>query len=49
MIHFSFSPTSNYTDIYQITQEGLLITKTNQLKPKQKHVLEVSFRENLGL
>lgn len=48
MIHFSFSPTSNFTDIYQITQEGLLITKPNQLKPKQKHILEVSFRENLG-
>lgn len=41
-IHFSFSPTSNCTDIYQITQEGLLITKTNQLKPKQRHILEVS-------
>ncbi|XP_070827416.1 cadherin-related family member 5 isoform X1 [Chaetodon trifascialis] len=41
MIHFTFSPTSNHTDIYQITQEGLLITRTNQLKPKQKHVLEV--------
>lgn len=49
MIHFSFSPTSNYTDIYQITQEGLLITKTNQLKPKQTHLLEVSFRGNPGL
>nr|XP_046249964.1 cadherin-related family member 5-like [Scatophagus argus] len=41
MIHFTFSPTSNHTDIYQITQEGLLITKPNQLKPKQKHVLEL--------
>ncbi|KAM9351987.1 cadherin-related family member 5 [Symphorus nematophorus] len=41
MIHFTFSPTSNHTDIYQITQEGFLITRTNQLKPKQKHVLEV--------
>ncbi|XP_041794580.1 cadherin-related family member 5 [Chelmon rostratus] len=41
MIHFTFSPTSNHTDIYQITQEGLLITRTNQLKAKQKHVLEV--------
>lgn len=43
MIHFSFSLTSNYTTIYQITQEGLLIAKTNKLKPSQKHVLEVSF------
>ncbi|GAA6230427.1 uncharacterized protein LOC108875146 [Lates japonicus] len=42
LIHFTFSPTSNYTDIYQLTQEGLLIAKTNQLKPKQKHILEVT-------
>ncbi|XP_068168464.1 cadherin-related family member 5 [Antennarius striatus] len=41
MIRFTFSPTSNHTDIYQITQEGLLITRTSQLKPKQNHVLEV--------
>ncbi|XP_036963550.1 cadherin-related family member 5 [Acanthopagrus latus] len=40
-IHFTFSPTSNHTDIYQITHDGFLITRTNQLKPKQKHVLEV--------
>ncbi|KAM3609120.1 uncharacterized protein V6R79_009918 [Siganus canaliculatus] len=40
-IHFTFSPASNHTDIYQITQEGLLITRTNQLKPTQKHVLAV--------
>lgn len=40
-IHFSLSPTSNYTDIFQITQEGLLITKTSKLKPKQRHNLEV--------
>ncbi|TMS05437.1 Cadherin-related family member 5 [Larimichthys crocea] len=42
MIHFTLSPTSNHTDIYQITQEGLLITRTDQLKPGQKHVLEVA-------
>ncbi|XP_068595976.1 cadherin-related family member 5 [Brachionichthys hirsutus] len=41
MVHFTFSPTSNHTDIYQITQEGLLISRTSRLKPKQKHVLEV--------
>lgn len=40
-MHFSLSPTSNYTDIFQMTQEGLLITKANQLKPKQRHNLEV--------
>ncbi|XP_037622875.1 cadherin-related family member 5 [Sebastes umbrosus] len=42
MIHFNFSPTSNHTDIYQITQEGLLIARTDQLKPKQRHVLEIT-------
>lgn len=42
MIHFTFSPTSNHTDIYQVTQEGLLIASTNELKPKQKHFLKVS-------
>ncbi|XP_044050689.1 cadherin-related family member 5 isoform X2 [Siniperca chuatsi] len=42
MIYCTFSLTSNHTDIYQITQEGLLIARTNQLKPKQKHVLEVT-------
>ncbi|XP_051238814.1 cadherin-related family member 5 isoform X2 [Dicentrarchus labrax] len=41
MIFFTFSLTSNHTDIYQITQEGFLITRTNKLKPEQKHVLEV--------
>uniref|UniRef100_A0A3P9LP17 Cadherin-related family member 5 n=1 Tax=Oryzias latipes TaxID=8090 RepID=A0A3P9LP17_ORYLA len=41
MIDFSFSPTSNYTDIYQVTHGGLLIAKACHLKPKQKHVLEI--------
>lgn len=45
MIYFSFSPTSNYTDIYQVTQGGLLIAQTCHLKPKQKHVLEVSLKK----
>lgn len=44
MMHFTFAPTSNHTSVYQITQEGLLIARTNQLKPHQKHVLEVSSR-----
>lgn len=44
MIHFTFAPASNHTSIYQITQEGLLVAKTNKLEPNQKHVLEVSFR-----
>lgn len=45
MIHFTFSPTSNHTDIYQVTQEGLLIAMTNELKPEQKHFLEVSLSQ----
>lgn len=42
MIYFTFNPTSNHTDIYQVTQEGLLIAKTSELKPEQEYVLEVS-------
>ncbi|XP_034390515.1 cadherin-related family member 5 [Cyclopterus lumpus] len=45
MIRFTFSPRSNHTEIYQITQEGLLIARTNQLQPKQKHILEVMARD----
>ncbi|KAL6106836.1 uncharacterized protein ACO6RY_10606 [Pungitius sinensis] len=45
MIHFTFSPTSNHTEIYQITQEGLLIARTNQLRPNQIHLLEVMARD----
>nr|XP_020469292.1 cadherin-related family member 5-like [Monopterus albus] len=41
MISFTFSPTSNHTDIYQFARDGFLIARANQLKPKQKHVLEV--------
>ncbi|XP_053282395.1 cadherin-related family member 5 [Pleuronectes platessa] len=40
-ISFTFSPTSNHTDLYQLTQEGLVIARSNQLKPKQRHTLEV--------
>ncbi|XP_070686627.1 cadherin-related family member 5 [Pempheris klunzingeri] len=42
MVYFTFTPTSNHTDIYQITQEGFLIARTDQLKPEQKHILEVT-------
>uniref|UniRef100_UPI0037E95BE8 uncharacterized protein n=1 Tax=Semicossyphus pulcher TaxID=241346 RepID=UPI0037E95BE8 len=41
MMYYTFSPTSNHTDIYRITQEGLLIAWTDHLRPQQKHVLEV--------
>lgn len=47
MIYFTFSPASNHTGIYQVTQEGLLIARTNQLKAKDKHSLEVSISEML--
>ncbi|XP_023146993.1 cadherin-related family member 5 [Amphiprion ocellaris] len=42
MMDFTLSSTCNHTDIYQVTKEGLLIARTSQLKPKQKHVLEVT-------
>ncbi|XP_056138470.1 cadherin-related family member 5 [Lampris incognitus] len=42
MIYFTFSPASNHSDAFQVTQEGLVIAKTSQLKPKQKHILEVA-------
>ncbi|XP_074532989.1 uncharacterized protein LOC141796027 [Halichoeres trimaculatus] len=41
MIYYTFSPTSNHTDIYRITQDGLLIAWTDHLQPQQKHVLQV--------
>ncbi|XP_013858923.1 cadherin-related family member 5 isoform X2 [Austrofundulus limnaeus] len=41
MIYFSFSDASRHTDLYEVTQGGLLIARTNHLKPKQKHILEV--------
>ncbi|XP_058501780.1 cadherin-related family member 5 [Solea solea] len=41
MMSYTFSPTSNHTNIYQVTEEGLLIARTNQLTPKHKHVIEV--------
>lgn len=41
MIYFTFGATANHTDIYQITHGGLLIAKTSNLKPNQKHFLEV--------
>ncbi|XP_061630245.1 cadherin-related family member 5 isoform X2 [Phyllopteryx taeniolatus] len=45
MIYFTFSPTSNHTGIYRLTQEGLLIARTNQLKARQKHLLHVMARD----
>ncbi|TNN39983.1 Cadherin-related family member 5 [Liparis tanakae] len=45
MIHFTFSPASNHTEVYQLTQEGLLIARTNQLQARQKHILQVMARD----
>ncbi|XP_077425369.1 uncharacterized protein LOC144054132 isoform X2 [Vanacampus margaritifer] len=45
MIYFTFSPTSNHTGIYRVTQEGLLIARANQLKARQKHLLHVMARD----
>ncbi|KAF3688882.1 Cadherin-related family member 5 [Channa argus] len=41
MIRFTVGPTPNHKDIYKVTQDGLLIARTDELKPKQKHILEV--------
>ncbi|MBN3280094.1 CDHR5 protein, partial [Polyodon spathula] len=40
-IHYSLTSKSNNTRVYQITQEGLLIAKANQLRTHEKHFLEV--------
>ncbi|KAM6960593.1 uncharacterized protein FYW47_009166 [Aplochiton taeniatus] len=40
-IQFTLSPTSNDTKFYQVTRDGLLIARTNQLHPKQRHRFEV--------
>ena len=41
-IQFFLNPTSEHTQFYQVTQDGLLIARTNELMPSQKHRLEVS-------
>ncbi|XP_041693532.2 cadherin-related family member 5-like isoform X2 [Coregonus clupeaformis] len=40
-MHYSLRSLSNHTQFYHITQEGLLIARTNQLRPSQKHRLKV--------
>ncbi|KAJ3596120.1 hypothetical protein NHX12_002529 [Muraenolepis orangiensis] len=42
MIFFTFCPASNHTALYQITQEGLVIARPNQLRAKQRHTLLVA-------
>ncbi|KAJ0029203.1 hypothetical protein NQD34_004200, partial [Periophthalmus magnuspinnatus] len=41
MIVFSLSPTSNHSKQYTVTKEGLVIAKTSQLRPREKHVIQV--------
>ncbi|XP_071004525.1 cadherin-related family member 5-like isoform X1 [Oncorhynchus clarkii lewisi] len=40
-MHYSLRSSSNHTQFYHITQEGLLIARTNQLWPSQTHSLKV--------
>ncbi|XP_072551490.1 uncharacterized protein [Salminus brasiliensis] len=40
-LQYSLSSDSNGSQLYYITQEGLLIAKANQLQPNHKHSLEV--------
>ncbi|KAG9345616.1 hypothetical protein JZ751_008760 [Albula glossodonta] len=40
-IQYTLRPKSNNTRLYHITQEGLLIAKTNELRAFEKHFLEV--------
>ncbi|XP_015207648.2 cadherin-related family member 5 isoform X1 [Lepisosteus oculatus] len=40
-IHYTLKPKSNNTRLYQITQEGFLIAKTDVLRAFEKHFLEV--------
>ncbi|XP_062317693.1 uncharacterized protein LOC134021171 isoform X2 [Osmerus eperlanus] len=40
-IQFFLNPTSEHTQFYHVTQDGLLIARTNELMPSQKHMLEV--------
>ncbi|XP_041746895.1 cadherin-related family member 5-like [Coregonus clupeaformis] len=40
-MHYSLRSSSNHTQFYHIIQEGLLIARTNQLRPSQKHRLKV--------
>ncbi|XP_062861143.1 cadherin-related family member 5 [Trichomycterus rosablanca] len=38
---YSLSPNSNSSELYYVTQDGLLIAKANQLQPNHNHTLEV--------
>ncbi|XP_051786213.1 protocadherin beta-10 [Erpetoichthys calabaricus] len=40
-IQYSLKPKFNNSRLYQVTQEGLIIAKANQLRANEKHYLEV--------
>ncbi|XP_035640685.1 cadherin-related family member 5 isoform X1 [Oncorhynchus keta] len=40
-MHYSLPPTSATTALYHITQEGVIIAKTDRLRPFERHFLEV--------
>ncbi|KAM9407815.1 uncharacterized protein ACWYII_027627 [Salvelinus alpinus] len=40
-MHYSLPPTSATTALYHITQEGVIIAKTDRLRPFERHILEV--------
>eukprot|EP00063_Salmo_salar_P088253 XP_014063088.1 PREDICTED: cadherin-related family member 5-like isoform X2 [Salmo salar] len=40
-MHYSLPPTSATTALYHITQEGVIIAKTDHLRPFERHILEV--------
>uniref|UniRef100_A0A4W5NE96 Cadherin domain-containing protein n=1 Tax=Hucho hucho TaxID=62062 RepID=A0A4W5NE96_9TELE len=40
-MHYSLPPTSTATALYHITQEGVIIAKTDRLRPFERHILEV--------
>ncbi|KAK7892161.1 hypothetical protein WMY93_024124 [Mugilogobius chulae] len=41
MIGFSLSHMSNHTELYRVTKEGLVIAKTSDLSPRDKHIIQV--------
>ncbi|XP_045068359.1 uncharacterized protein LOC121546616 [Coregonus clupeaformis] len=40
-MHYSLQPTPATTGLYHITQEGVIIAKTDRLRPFERHILEV--------
>lgn len=40
-MHYSLQPTLATTGLYHITEEGVIIAKTDRLRPFDRHILEV--------